>query len=87
MLKDYRRMLRRPAETPHSQTEAMFSEWAPNLEAELLGELYNPAQRGAFRAFLHGKQDQNLRFLAVLEEQSQRCLLPRRSHLSISIPP
>jgi hypothetical protein len=43
----------------------MFSEWAPNLAAELLGELYNPAQRGAFRAFLHGKQEPNLRFFVV----------------------
>ncbi|HEY6340258.1 MAG TPA: M1 family aminopeptidase [Bryobacteraceae bacterium] len=65
ILRDFRRLLRHPSETPHAQTEALFSEWAPNLEAELLAELYNPAQRGSFRAFLHGKQDANLRFLVV----------------------
>ena len=34
-----------------------------NYEAEILAELYNPAQRGSFRAFLHGRKDGDLRFL------------------------
>src|SRR5262249_16602458 len=65
VLKDFRRNMRHPEETPHSQTEALFAGWSPNMEAELLGELYNPAQRGSFRAFLHGKQDPNLRYFMV----------------------
>ena len=35
----------------------------PNYEAEILAELYNPAQRGSFRAFLHGRKHGDLRFL------------------------
>ena len=35
----------------------------PNYDAEILAELYNPAQRGSFRAFLHGKKHSDLRFL------------------------
>ena len=35
----------------------------PNYDAETLAELYNPARRGSFRAFLHGKKHPNLRFL------------------------
>jgi hypothetical protein len=35
----------------------------PNYDAEVLAELYNPAQRGSFRAFLHGREDSDLRFL------------------------
>ncbi len=37
----------------------------PNYEAEVLAELYNPAQRGSFRAFLHGKKHPDLRFLVI----------------------
>jgi len=36
-----------------------------DVEADLLSELYNPAQGGSFRAFLHGKTDADLRFLMV----------------------
>ncbi len=35
----------------------------PNYDAEILAELYNPAQRGSFRAFLHGRKHDDLRFL------------------------
>ncbi|MGA3015511.1 MAG: M1 family aminopeptidase [Bryobacteraceae bacterium] len=34
-----------------------------NYEAEILAELYNPSQRGSFRAFLHGRKHSDLRFL------------------------
>jgi hypothetical protein len=34
-----------------------------NLEAEVLGELYNPARRGSFRLFMHGSKHSDLRFL------------------------
>ncbi len=50
-LRDFRRKLR----------ERAFAD----LEADLLSELYNPAQGGSFRAFLHGKTDSDLRFLIV----------------------
>jgi hypothetical protein len=50
-LKDFRRKLRDKAYS--------------DIEADLLGELYNPAQGGSFRAFLHGKTDPDLRFLVV----------------------
>jgi hypothetical protein len=35
----------------------------PNIEAELLAELYNPSQGGSYRAFLHGRKHSDLRFL------------------------
>lgn len=50
-LKDFRRRLRDKADT--------------DVEADVLAELYNPAQRGSFRAFIHGKSDSDLRFLIV----------------------
>ncbi len=36
-----------------------------NVEAELLGELYNPRRGGSFRAYLHGKRFNDLRFFMV----------------------
>jgi Peptidase family M1 domain len=33
-----------------------------NVEAELLGELYNPKRAGSFRAYFHGKRNSDLRF-------------------------
>jgi hypothetical protein len=36
-----------------------------NVEAELLGELYNPKRGGSFRAYLHGKHFGDLRFFMV----------------------
>jgi Peptidase family M1 domain len=36
-----------------------------NVEAELLGELYNPRRGQSFRAYLHGKRMSDLRFLMV----------------------
>ena len=35
----------------------------PNIEAELLAELYNPSQGGSYRAFLRGRKHPDLRFL------------------------
>jgi hypothetical protein len=34
-----------------------------NLDAELLGELYNPATRGSFRAMIHGKKHSGLHYI------------------------
>jgi hypothetical protein len=36
-----------------------------NVEAELLGELYDPQKGASFRAYLHGKRDPDLRFFMV----------------------
>ena len=36
-----------------------------NVEAELLGELYNPKRGASFRAYLHGKHYNDLRFFMV----------------------
>jgi hypothetical protein len=36
-----------------------------NVEAELLGELYNPKRGASFRAYLHGKKYSDLRFFMV----------------------
>ena len=49
---------------PLSPLERFFNyEDIPNYDAEMLAELYNPAQRGSFRAFLHGTKHSDLRFL------------------------
>ncbi len=36
-----------------------------NVEAELLGELYNPRRGASFRAYFHGKRFNDLRFFSV----------------------
>ena len=46
----------------------------PNYEAEILAELYNPAQRGSFRAFLRGRKHADLRFL--LNPSGAMAMLP-----------
>jgi hypothetical protein len=53
--------LRRPSLSPLERL--LNYEDIPNYDAEILAELYNPAQRGSFRAFLHGKKHSGLRFL------------------------
>ncbi len=49
------------AEFRHKLREKSYS----NIDADLLSELYDPAQGGSFRAFLHGKTNADLRFLIV----------------------
>jgi hypothetical protein len=51
LLHDFRQKLRATATT--------------NVEADLLGEIYTPGEGPSFRAFLHGKQDPDLRFFIV----------------------
>jgi hypothetical protein len=66
VLKDFRRRVRKRIEQPRSVLEGVLNdEDIPNLEVELLGELYNPAQGSSFRAYLHGDRDSDLRFLIV----------------------
>jgi|ERR1017187_510871 hypothetical protein len=56
--------LRARTETPRTFMEAlMFGEDIPNLEAEVLAELYNPAQAGSFMALLHAHKHPQMRFL------------------------
>jgi hypothetical protein len=56
--------LRSRTETPHSAMQAaMFGDGIPNLEAEMLAELYNPSHAGSFIALLHGHKHPQLRFL------------------------
>ena len=51
-------------ELPRTPLERLLNyEDIPNYDAEILAELYNPAQRGSFRAFLHGRKHADLRFL------------------------
>ena len=56
--------LRSRVETPRSFMEyEMFGERIPNLEAQVLAELYNPAHAGSFMALLHAHKHPQMRFL------------------------
>ena len=56
--------LRARTETPRSMMEyEMFGGNIPNLEAEVLGELYNPSHAGSFIALLHAHKHPQMRFL------------------------
>jgi hypothetical protein len=56
--------LRSRTETPRSYMEyEMFGEDIPNLEAQVLCELYNPVGTGSFTALLHGHKHSQMRFL------------------------
>lgn len=64
VLEDFRHRMRRRPESARSLWEAeLTGSDMSNLEAELLAELYNPARRGSFRAYFHGKKRSDLRFL------------------------
>jgi hypothetical protein len=57
-------LVRLPGRPPLTLLERLLNfEDAPNYDAEILAELYNPAQGGSFRAFLHGRKHGDLRFL------------------------
>jgi hypothetical protein len=53
----------------------------PNYEAEVLAELYNPAQRGSFRAFMRGKKHDDLRFL--LNPSGAMAMLPGPEEIAL----
>ncbi len=56
--------LRARTETPRTTTEAlMFGQQIPNLDAEILADLYNPAPAGSFIALMHAHKHPHLRFL------------------------
>ncbi len=63
-LQKFRSQLRTRVESPRSFMEAeMFGESIPNLDAQLLAELYNPARGGSFMALLHGRKHSRMRFV------------------------
>jgi hypothetical protein len=63
-LQKFRSQLRSRIETTHSQMqEVLFGEDIPNLDAEVLAELYNPAHAGSFMALLHANKHPQMRFL------------------------
>ena len=63
-LQHFRSQLRTRVETPRSFMEAeMFGSRVPNLEAQILAELYDPAHGGSFIALIHGGKHARMRFL------------------------
>lgn len=64
VLKEFRSRMRRRNDRPRSMMEALLGgESVANVEAELLGDLYEPAQTLSFSAYFHGKKHADLRFL------------------------
>jgi hypothetical protein len=63
-LQKFRSQLRTRIELPRSFMEyEMFGANIPNLDAEVLAELYNPAHAGTFMALLHAHKHPQMRFL------------------------
>jgi hypothetical protein len=63
VLKDFRARMRRNTERPRSFIEAMYSgEDVENIEASILGYLYNPKRPPFFSAYIFGKKHHDLRF-------------------------
>ncbi len=64
VLKNFHRQMRHRTENPRSLLEFMLGdEEIPNVEAELLADLYNPNAPPSFSAYLHGRHYHDLRFL------------------------
>src|ERR1700723_1067555 len=62
-LREFRKHLRAPPDQqPYLWQALLFSEDIDNIEADLLADLYNPAQPGFFTAYMHGKSTAGLRF-------------------------
>ncbi len=56
--------MRMRSDRPISLLETLLQDDdVPNVEAELLGWVYNSAQRGSFRAFIEGRKYHDLRFI------------------------
>jgi hypothetical protein len=63
VLRDFRKHLRSRPDQPRTLWQALLtSENMDNVEADLLADLYNPAQPGFFSAYMHGKHSSGLRF-------------------------
>ncbi len=64
VLREFHRHMRHRTEHPRSYLEyTLGNEQIPNVEAELLAELYNPNSPPSFSAYLHGRRYRDLRFL------------------------
>ena len=64
ILTDFHRHMRHRTENPRSYLEyTLGDEQIPNVEAELLAELYNPNSPPSFSAYLRGRHYRDLRFL------------------------
>lgn len=62
-LKDWRNRMRRNTETPRSIVESYFSgEDVENVEANLLGYIYNSKRAEMFNAYIFGRKHNDLRF-------------------------
>lgn len=62
-LRDFRKQLRSRPAIVRSLWEAMLtSESIDNIEADILADLYNPAQPGFFSIYMHGKHATGLRY-------------------------
>ena len=63
ILRDYRKHLRHRSDTIRTMVEAQLnSDFMDNIEAEVLTDLYNPAQAGFFSVYMHGRSHGDLRF-------------------------
>jgi hypothetical protein len=63
-LRDFHHRMRHRNETPRSMLEAMLTyDEIPNVEAELLAQLYNAKSAPSFSAYIHGRRYHDLRFL------------------------
>jgi len=63
VLHEFRKHLRSRPEQMHSLTEALLhSDEMDNVDADILADLYSPAQPGFFSAYLHGRKHADLRF-------------------------
>jgi hypothetical protein len=66
VLNDFHRRMRHRTENPRSYLEfTLGDEEIPNVEAELLAELYNPNSPPSFSAYLRGRRYHDLRFLVA----------------------
>jgi len=64
VLNDFHRHMRHRTENPRSYLEyTLGDEQIPNVEAELLADLYNPNAPPSFSAYIKGHRDHDLRFL------------------------
>lgn len=62
-LRDFRSRTRRNTETPRSLVESLYSgEDVQNIDATILGHLYNPKRAPYFSAYIFGKKHDDLRF-------------------------
>jgi hypothetical protein len=62
VLNDFHRRVRNRPENPRSLVEYLLTYEGENVDAELLGDLYNPKRDGFFTAYLFGRNFNDLRY-------------------------